>query len=133
MNKSKKKKHPLPPASALRGPIVRIPLPVLLVVVLTAFLIYGPALSGPLIWDDDILIRDNPHVTSPEQIGLIFVDDVEASGGEVSSLYRPLMTLTFALDYGLWRMNPVGYHVVNVNGGKVDDVVVVVFQRIFVS
>jgi len=114
VNKSKKKKHSIPPTSVLRGPVVRIPLPILLVVVLTAFLIYSPALNGPHIWDDELLIQDNPHVTSPGQIGLIFADDVEASGGEVGSLYRPLMTMTFAMDYGLWRMNPIGYHVVNV-------------------
>ncbi|MGE5280621.1 MAG: tetratricopeptide repeat protein [Deltaproteobacteria bacterium] len=84
-----------------------------MVVVLAAVLIYLPALRGPLLWDDELIIKKNPSVTSPAHFGELWVQDVEASGGKKGSLYRPLVVASFALDYGLWRANPVGYHAEN--------------------
>ncbi len=87
---------------------------VILLIILVALAVYAPAMRGPFIWDDELLIQDNPHVTCLDRAGRLFTEDVEASGGKESALYRPLMMLTFALDYGLWRLEPVGYHVMNV-------------------
>ncbi len=114
MKKSRKKKLRLLTESQPREPLFRVPLPVILLICVIAFVIYSPALRGPFVWDDELLIQNNPHVTSLDQAGRLFTEDVEATGGERSALYRPLMMTTFALDYGLWRLHPVGYHVVNV-------------------
>jgi len=114
VKKSRKKKLQILTEGPPREPFLRIPLPVVVAVSLVALLIYSPALRGPFVWDDELLIKDNPHVTSLDQAGRLFAEDVEATGGERSSLYRPLVMTTFALEYGLWRLHPVGYHVVNV-------------------
>jgi len=114
VKKSRRKKLRLLSEDQPRGPLFRVPLPVILLIALIALAIYSPALRGPFIWDDELLIQDNPHVTSLDQTGRLFTEDVEASGGEKSALYRPLMMVTLALDYGLGRLCPVGYHVANV-------------------
>ena len=114
--KKNKRKNVSPPPEppAPRTCAFRVSWLAVLLIVIVAFLIYAPVLRGPFIWDDELLIQNNLHVTSPGQVGRLFSDDVEASGGKKGALYRPLTMLTFALDYSLWRLNPVGYHVVNV-------------------
>ena len=74
-------------------------------------LVYAPALSGDLIWDDAYLVRENPFFRSP------------AFGAEVfrhwlffdsfSTYYRPVQNWSYMLDYWLWRGEPVGYHLTN--------------------
>jgi len=114
VKKSRKKRSHLLPEDQPRGPFFRVPPPVIILTCLIVLVIYSPALRGPFVWDDELLIRDNPHVTSLDQAGRLFTEDVEATGGARSSLYRPLMMVTFAMEYGLWRLHPVGYHAVNV-------------------
>lgn len=71
-------------------------------VVLT-FAAYAPVLSGGFVWDDPLLIRDNPLVTG--------------EGRWVSIWFRtdfPLSTIAWALLHSLWGDRAAGYHVVNV-------------------
>ena|GEM_PF-411663 len=114
MKKSRKKRLQALVDSQPREPFFRVPLPVLLLTCLIALVIYSPALGGPFVWDDELLIQNNPHVTTFDHAYLLFTEDVEATAGQKSSLYRPLMMTTFAVEYGLWRLHPVGYHVMNV-------------------
>lgn len=75
-------------------------------------LVYAPALSGDLIWDDHYLVRENPFFRSPV-FGLevfrhyLFFDSF-------STYYRPVQNWSYILDYWLWRGNPVGYHTTNI-------------------
>ena len=42
---------------------------------------------------------------------LIFTSDYFTAAGELS--YRPTVTLSYFIDYSLWRLNPIGYHLTN--------------------
>lgn len=37
-----------------------------------------------------------------------------AGAGKISNMYRPVLTLSFAVDYFLWRGNPFGYHLTSI-------------------
>ncbi len=75
-------------------------------------LVYAPALSGDLIWDDAYLVGENPFFRSP------------AFGAEVfrhylffdsfSTYYRPVQNWSYMLDYWVWRGDPAGYHLTNI-------------------
>lgn len=72
-----------------------------------ALLAYGPALDGELIWDDDA------HVTAPalrslEGLWRIWTDS------RATQQYYPLVHSAFWLQYQLWGLATVGYHLVNV-------------------
>jgi tetratricopeptide (TPR) repeat protein len=88
------------------------PLTALLACLTAGFLIYGPALSGDLIWDDFYLVRENPFFRSPV-FGLevfrhyLFFDSF-------STYYRPVQNWSYMLDYWVWRGSPVGYHSTNI-------------------
>jgi protein O-mannosyl-transferase len=79
----------------------------IVVVVLACFL---PALGSDFVlWDDDMNFTDNPSYRglSPAHLRWMFTT---FHGGH----WQPLSWMTLGLDYGLWGMNPLGYHLTNV-------------------
>jgi len=76
------------------------------------FLVYAPALSGDLIWDDYYLVRENPFFRSG--VFGIEVFRHHLFFDSFSTYYRPLQNWSYMLDYWLWRGNPVGYHLTNI-------------------
>lgn len=80
-----------------------------LVVVITA-LLYLPALdNGFTNWDDDKQVIANPVIRdlSPEGLKSIF-------SSFTVSLYQPLTSLVFAVQYRFFELDPRAYHTVNV-------------------
>jgi protein O-mannosyl-transferase len=77
--------------------------------------VYGRALDAPFLFDDQISITENPSIESlwppirtVDQPGpLNPPPDLPTSG-------RPLVNLSFAINYFFGGHNPLGYHVVNV-------------------
>ncbi|MSP40045.1 MAG: tetratricopeptide repeat protein [Deltaproteobacteria bacterium] len=90
---------------SLRWPRWFVPL-VIAAVTLAAFF---PSLSNDFVnWDDDKTLYDNPFYRGLAwpQIKWMFTTFLMGH-------YQPLSWLTFAFDYSLWGMNPVGYHLTN--------------------
>lgn len=85
------------------------------VIVLAIGAVYGRALDAPLIFDDELSIFANesifslwPLVGTAEHPG-----PLRPSVGRPTS-GRPLVNLSFALNYAVGGLAPTGYHVVNV-------------------
>ncbi len=76
----------------------------LLAVVLVA---YGPALDGELLWDDDAHVTA-PALRSASGLWRIWTDS------RATQQYYPLVHSAFWLQYQLWGLQTVGYHLVNV-------------------
>lgn len=74
---------------------------------LVTLLTYSPALHGAFLWDDDA------HITSPPLRSLAGLwriwTDMRAT-----QQYYPLTHSGFWLQYRLWGVEPLGYHLVNV-------------------
>ena len=75
--------------------------------VLCAVVAFLPAIGAGYIWDDNILLTENPNVRSPH-------GPVEIWQGKNSREYTPLSTSSFWLEWRLWGDTPTGYHVVNI-------------------
>jgi len=84
---------------------------VLIIIALSA-IIYLPFLNNPFIWDDEQFIVKNVHILTFDLLA-IFTKNTTAGAGLVDNYYRPLTSLTFALDYQFWRLNPIGFHLTN--------------------
>ncbi len=93
------------------------------IIILTA-LAYAGSLSGRFIFDDHPVITRNSFITSWKNLprlasasyltknkDLDFVGFYDIGSGESS--YRPAVTLTYFIDYGLFGRRPFGYHLVN--------------------
>lgn len=86
-------------------------LPFLLLLVL---LCYGLSLRNPLLWDDEVTVTGNLFIRDISHFGTVFSSGYHAGAGELTNLYRPLVTVSFIGDYFLWGMNPAGFHLTNV-------------------
>ncbi|MBI4329586.1 MAG: glycosyltransferase family 39 protein [Chloroflexi bacterium] len=83
----------------------------LLLIVTLSFLPYLPAFGGYLSGDDFPLIDDNA-VEGWNSLGTLFTD-ARMSGRE-NSYYRPVLRLSFAVNYLVGALDPFSYHFVNV-------------------
>src|SRR5215831_2127723 len=73
------------------------------------FLAFSPALlNGFVEWDDQVNLLENPSFRGLgwSQIRWMFTSTLMGH-------YIPVTWLTFGLDYTLWGMNPLGYHLTN--------------------
>jgi protein O-mannosyl-transferase len=75
------------------------------IVILAALVAYHNSFSGPFIFDDSSAITDNPTI---RHFGSALSPPLDTSTGG-----RPVLNLTFALNYALDGMNVRGYHAFN--------------------
>jgi len=83
-----------------------------LLIFVISFLVYLPSLGNQFVWDDEQFIYRNVFVRD-FNVKKIFTTNTIAGAGEISNYYRPLTTLSFAFDYQVWGLNPIGFHLVN--------------------
>ena len=83
-----------------------------LICLTAGLLVYAPALSGTMIWDDNFLIRENPFFRSPVFGAEVFRHYLFFDS--FSTYYRPLQNWSYMFDYWLWRGDPYGYHLTNI-------------------
>lgn len=69
---------------------------------------YVPAVRCGYVWDDDVYVTDNPLLHDLDGLRRIWFD----IGATVQ--YYPLVFSTFWVEYHLWGLEPVGYHITNV-------------------
>lgn len=81
------------------------------VIVAAAFVVYVNAFDNALVWDDLHLVADNPLIKS--WTGLWALWSADLFPDLASRYYRPLQTLTYWIDYQLWALAPLGYHLTN--------------------
>lgn len=77
-------------------------------------IVYFSSLWNQFVWDDEQFIYSNAYVRS-FAIEKIFTTSTTDGAGIVSNYYRPLTTLSFAIDHALWGLNPVGFHLTNLS------------------
>lgn len=88
---------------------IRIFLPIL--VSLIAFLAYLNTLHHQFVFDDFRVITNNPYIKDWKYFPALFNSDYFKISGELS--YRPLVTLSYFIDYAIWLLNPFGFHLTN--------------------
>ncbi len=69
---------------------------------------YMPAILSDYIWDDDAYVTRNPVLREADGLARIWF--VPRSTPQ----YYPIVHSTFFVEYRLWGLNPLGYHLVNV-------------------
>jgi len=73
-----------------------------------AIVVYWPARSGGYVLDDDDYLSSNIHLRSSEGLARIWFHPSELPD------HYSLTYTTFWLEYHLWGLEPLGYHVVSV-------------------
>lgn len=86
----------------------------ILLIIFLGFGCYFNTLSSSFVWDDTALVEENFLIKDSRYIGRIFLSDLFNLRSEGSNFYRPLQSLSYMLDYHLWKLNPLGYHLTNI-------------------
>jgi len=103
--------YPVEPVPSGRKPLQVIQL---LALAAIAAVVFGNTLGNELLWDDTALIRDNTFIRQWRNIPSFFTPRYWNEAHPFAGHYRPVRTVTFALDYSLWGLNPAGYHATNI-------------------
>jgi tetratricopeptide (TPR) repeat protein len=84
-------------------------------VALLSVLVYANSLRNDFVWDDNELIVDNPAVHSLSDIPVFFTGDFWSQSSQPSArgYYRPMVLVSYAVDYALWGEHPAGFHLTN--------------------
>jgi tetratricopeptide (TPR) repeat protein len=77
------------------------------VIVLAVVLCYMPAMRAGFVWDDDLLVTENPLVKGADSLPYVW-------GSAAATDYTPLTITAFWLEWRLWAENAAGYHLVNI-------------------
>ena len=90
--------------------------------VVVAISIYANSLSNGFVFDDISMIQQNPDVVNFKWERVLSLNS-----------YRPLRTLTYALNYGLGGLDPFGYHLFNLLLHAFNSVLVFLFLRLILE
>lgn len=74
---------------------------------------YGNSFNGSFHYDDFHSLVANPHVRGLTNIPSFFVDPGMFSSDADKAMYRPVLLLSYAVNYALGNYGVSGYHVVN--------------------
>jgi len=97
--------------------IKRLSLLFVLVIAILTFTVYFNGLSGPFLFDDIVLVKTNPLIKSLSNIPVFFKTDIfshDPASRNISSSYRPLQTVSYAVDSLMWGGDAFGFHLTNV-------------------
>ena len=88
------------------------------IIILLVILVYFPTFSGKFILDDNSLVRNNPYIKKVQRITSYFaqedgISDRRDVGSYHTGYYRPLINVTYWLDYKLWGMSAPGFRTTN--------------------
>ena len=76
--------------------------------------LYAGTLGHGFCFDDIHSIARNPHIRSLDHLGEFFLDPSLFSVNPESAMYRPLLLVSYALNWSLTGADPWSYHAVNV-------------------
>jgi Tfp pilus assembly protein PilF len=81
-------------------------------------LAFANSLRNEFVWDDNQLIINNPKINlSLKEIPLVFTTPLWKLGGVVEfqqTYYRPIASLFSVLNYKVWGLNPLGFHLTHI-------------------
>lgn len=78
-------------------------------IVLLALAVYGNSLTNHFTnWDDPTLVVENVSIRSLDFNNLLSIFTPKSG-----HTYQPVRVLSYALDYYIWELNPIGYHLAN--------------------
>ena len=87
---------------------------IFLVFFIVGFLIYANTFNNQFFWDDDDSIVNNVYIKNWQYLPNYFTENLIAGSGQATNYWRPLLLISFSLDYHLWGLKPPGFHLTNI-------------------
>ena len=87
---------------------------VLLIFVLLGFAVYANSFNVPFFWDDNDNVVNNIYVKSWRYFPKYFSENLIAGAGLLSNYWRPLLLISYSLDYHFFSLNIYWWHFTNI-------------------
>lgn len=84
-----------------------------LLILSIGFIVYANIFGNQFVWDDEFLVVQNDYIKSWGYLSQMLTSELRCFSSNLSNYYRPLQTLSYAIDYSLWRLDSFGYHLSN--------------------
>jgi tetratricopeptide (TPR) repeat protein len=75
---------------------------------------YANGLTGDFTYDDKAIVRDNARLRSPAKVSELFTTSYFGGPRGQGTGYRPILLLSFAIQWWIHGGNAFGFHIVNV-------------------
>jgi len=92
----------------------RLGLPAALVLTGAVLLSYANGLTGAFVYDDKAIVRDNFRIRSPDRVLDILTTQYFGGPRGTGTAYRPILLLSFAVQWWIHGGDVVPFHAVNV-------------------
>ena len=90
-----------------------------------SIIVYLNCLQNSFVYDDDSTIINNYFIRHWSNLPALFTSKYFALSAELT--YRPVVTLSYFIDYTFWHLNPLGYHLTNILLHAINSVLVFIF------
>ena len=80
-------------------------------IIILGVIVYINSLDNGFVYDDLLVVEGNAFIASWKNFPSLFNEHYYLGSGETS--WRVIVTLTYFIDYTLWKFNPSGYHLTN--------------------
>jgi tetratricopeptide (TPR) repeat protein len=85
-----------------------------LLLVAACVVVYANGLTGAFAYDDKAIVRDNLRLRSVSKVGELFTTQYFGGPPGTGTAYRPVLLLSFAVQWWIHGGEPLAYHAVNV-------------------
>src|SRR5262249_41120403 len=75
---------------------------------------YANGLTGAFAYDDKAIVRDNLRIRTPERVLELFTTQYFGGRPGTGTAYRPVLLLSYAVQWWIHGGDPVPYHALNV-------------------
>ncbi len=83
----------------------------IILIIAFGFVCYINSLNNKFVYDDKDVVSQNAWIQNDRDVSVLFDHRYFLVTGEYT--YRPVVTLTFLIDYLIWELDPMGYHFTN--------------------
>jgi tetratricopeptide (TPR) repeat protein len=84
------------------------------ILIIVGIIIYSNALTNQLFWDDNDGIINNAYIKDWQYLPNYFSENLIAGAGLSSNYWRPILLITYAIEWEIWGLWPPGYHLVSI-------------------
>jgi tetratricopeptide (TPR) repeat protein len=87
-----------------------------LIIIFCISVVYARGLNYDFVnYDDyDLVLNNESFISHPANIGTSFTTHVFTTHRKESVYYRPILLVSYIIDYQVWKLNPKGYHLTNI-------------------
>ena len=103
----------------------------ILFIIILAAILYANTLNNGFVYDDDYTVVNNVFISDFHNLTELLQKNYFPSSGEIT--YRPVVTLTYFIDYALYGLKPWGYHLTNVLLHAANGVLLYIFLTLLFS